>query len=235
MSGLVRDDGSGRIHAELAQLARWSQQDAGRVVATFTPNPPWYLTLPWLVIGLMLLVGAYPLNPKFFPVSAAIILAIFGGTALLAWLWARSQKTRVAERALLLGPRRRVIPFATIDPGRVAISTRVRNLGRHFHSGGTRILQSQGPVAVVNAHNPDPGASSPHLPPSSVPSPFCEWGLSGDPIEVLTAVESAMVHAGFPAQGMTQRAQERTFTPASSHPPQDLLVQRRALDPPLAD
>lgn len=235
MSSLLQDDGSGRIHAELAQMARWSRQDAGQVVATFTPNPPWLLTLPWLAIGLVLLVVALPLNPAFFPVSAAIIIVIFGGTALLAWCWARSQKTRIAERALILGSRQRVIPFATIDPGRVAIATRVRGLGRHFHSGGTRILQSQGATAVVNGLNPDPGATSPHLPPSSVPSPFCEWGLAGDPVEVLGALEVAMAHAGFPARGMAERARARTFTPPSQHPAQDLLVQRRALDPPLVD
>lgn len=230
-ASLLQDDGSGRIHAELAAMARWTRQDAGPVVATFSPNPPWLLTLPWLVIGLLLLAVALPLNPQFFPVSAAIIVVIFGGTALAAWLWARSQKTRVAERALIVGSRRQVIPFATIDPGRVAIATRVRYLGRHVHSGGTRILQSQGATAVVNGLNPDPGAKSPHLPPSSVPSPFCEWGLAGDPVEVLTALERAMVAAGFPAHGMAERARARTFTPPKEHPAQDILVQRRALDP----
>ncbi len=230
---LLQDDGSGRIHAELAALARWSRQDAGEVTATFAPNPPWILTLPWLVLGLVLLVAAFPVNPQFFPVAAAIILVIFGGTALAAWLWARSQKTRVARHALLVGARRQVIPFATIDPARVAVSTRVRYLGRHFHSGGIRILQSQGATAIINGLNPDPGATSPHLPPSSVPSPFCEWGLAGEPAEVLAALEAAMVADGYPAHGLAQRAQSRTFTPPKAHPAQDLLLQRRALDPPL--
>lgn len=230
---LLHDDGSGRIHAQLAEMARWPPQQAGRVVATFSPNPPWLLTLPWVVMGLVLLVLAFPLNPGFFPVSAAIIVVIFGGTALAAWLWARSHKVRVAEHALLVGPRRRAIPFATIDPGRAAVSTRVRYLGRHFHSAGTRILQSQGPTAVINGLNPNPGAAGPHQPPSSVPSPFCEWGLAGEPNEVLHALETAMVRAGFPAQGMTEIARTRTLTPSKEHPQQDLLLMRRALDPPL--
>lgn len=230
---LLQDDGSGGIHAQLAVMARWTPREAGRVVATFSPNPPWLLTLPWLLIGLVLLAIALPLNPAFFPVSAAIIVVIFGGTGLAAWAWARSHKTRVAEHALLLGPRRRVIPFATIDPGRAAVSTRVRYLGRHVHSRGTRILQSQGPAAVINGLNPSPSQPGPHQPPSSVASPFCEWGLSGDPEQVLAALESAMVAAGFAAHGLAARARAKTFTPPKAHPREDLLLQRRALDPPL--
>lgn len=230
---LLQDDGSGRIHAQIAELARWSPTQAGLVLTTFTPNPPWLLSAPWLVMGLVLLVVALPLNPEFFPVSAAIILVIFGGTSVAAWSWARMQKVRVAEHALLVGPRRRVIPFATIDPGRVAVSTRVRYLGRHFHSADTRILQSQGPTAVINGLNPNPARPGPHQPPSSVPSPFCEWGLSGDPREVLHALETAMIRDGFPAQGLADRARATIVTPPKAHPPQDLLMMRRALDPPL--
>lgn len=230
---LLQDDGSGSLHRQLAELSVWHPRDAGRVTNTFTPNPPWWLTLPWVLLGLVLLVLAYPLNPDFFPVAALVIVVIFGGVALAAWLWARSQKTRIAEHALLLGPRRRVIPYASIDPGRVAIATRTRYLGRHIHSGGTRVLQSQGAVAVINGLNPDPSASSPHAPPSTVPSPFCEWGLSGEPLAVLSVLEAAMVVDGWPAHGMTERAQAHTFTPQKPHPADDVLRQRRALDPPI--
>lgn len=230
---LLQDDGSGRIHAELAQLAQWGPREAGPVRATFGPRTSWALILPWLVVGVVLLGAAYPVNPDFFPVSALVLLVIFGGGALAAWLWTRAQRTRVAEHALVLGSAKKVVPYATIDPGRVAVSSAVSGLGRHFHSGGVRILQSRGSVAVINGLNPDPSATSPHLPPSSVPSPFCEWGLSGEPAEVLAALEQAMRDAGYPATGMTELARSRTFAPPKTHPATDVLLQRRALDPPV--
>lgn len=231
---LLTDDGTGRIQAELARLSSWTPKDAGPIRATFSPNPPWWLTLPWLLTAAVLTVLAYPVNPDFFPAAAAIIWTIFGGVALAAWLWARSHKTRVAQHGLVLGgPSKTVIPYATIDPGRSAVSTRVRYLGRHVHSGGTRILQSQGRVAVINGLNPNPAAISPHNPPSTVPSPFCEWGLSGDPAQVLSAVEAAMIEAGYPAHGMADQAMRRTFRPTKDHPTQDLLLARRAVDPPI--
>lgn len=233
MSTLLQDDGTGRIHEQLAELARWTEEDAGRVLVTFTPNPPWIMTLPGVVISLLILVLGLPANTGFVPVEVVFMALIFGGISLAAWRSMRSHKTRVAERALIVGKHRQVIPFATIDPGRVAVSSRLRYLGVHFHSGGLRIVQSQGSAAIVNGLNPQPDAANRHAPPSSVPSPFCEWGLSGEPVAVLRALESAMVDGGFPAHGMTERARAHTFTPTVKHPPQDFLVLRRALDPPI--
>ena len=230
---LLQDDGSGRIHAQLAEMARWTTKDAGKVKATFKPHPPWIMVLPPAILGVVVIVLGYLVNPDFFPQTVAISLGIMGGVALIFWFGIRAQKTRVAEHALILGRAKRIIPFATIDPGRVAVASRLRYLGVHMHAGGTRSMQSQGPTAVINGLDPKPGVANQYAPPSSVPSPFGEWGLSGEPEEVLQALESAMVDAGFPAQGMTDRALANTFTPPKMHPAEDLLVLRRALDPPI--
>lgn len=96
-----------------------------------------------------------------------------------------------------------------------------------------RIVQRQGPTAFINGPNPERGARSPHTPPCTVPSPFCEWGLSGEFVAVLLVLESAMVDAGFPARGMTERAQRHTFRRVKDQPYPDILLMRRALGPPI--
>ena len=46
-------------------------------------------------------------------------------------------------------------------------------------------------------------------------------------------VQQGMDVAGFPAHGMTERARAHTFAPPRKHPATDLLLIRRALDPPI--
>lgn len=208
-------------------------EDAGAVRATFRPRPPWWAMSPWLALGVGLSLMALVVNPPFFVVSGPLILGVFGLIALAAWIWHRGFVTRVASHALVLGRRKVVVPYASIDPARVAISTRVRNLPRHVHSAGTVILQSQGSTAVVNGFRPGQPRVATYAPPGSSPSPYAEWGLSGEPAAVLQALEQAMAADGHPAHGMAEWARRHTFTPTWDHPEQDLLVQRRAYDPPL--
>lgn len=233
----------------LADLAGLDSTDMGRVLASFRPWPTGRF---WLVqLGLSALFGLVSLLP--FVTAWAVTLSLLIGQwgTLLIWLVAGVvDRHRVCEHGLVLGWRRRstlVVPWSTLDPGRVRILERSSLLGRydrvpasgpHFRQGflTTRSLAVNGLDTAAFGVWHLSGLYSAVGAIDSVgtrPSPFVWWLMgSPHPERIARAIEEAMTAAGYDAEGLAARAQASTvrlrWNPRQDRDP---LPDRAATDP----
>lgn len=138
------------------------------------------------------------------------ILAIFVGVAALVGvallalvLVARRRRHDVHRGGLVLRATAdapaAVVPWASVDPGRVFIAPTTATATRPVAAYVQRAVRP--PAAVVNGAVRGRGG------------PFGWWQMGvTDPVAVLVAMESAMVAEGYPAQEMASRALFRETT-----------------------
>ena len=130
---LFRHDGSPAAEEHLASLSHG--HDSGRVLLTHRAWPSWgflaWFIVPALVVAAFVLVLSADRFLAVVPVGLALGLAsVFVAGGYL-------DRLRVCEHALVLGPRgTQIIPFETIDPGRV-YDTRGLFLSRQIDLKGT--------------------------------------------------------------------------------------------------
>ncbi|KQR17330.1 hypothetical protein [Cellulomonas sp. Leaf334] len=209
----------------LLAVADQGRQDMGAVRATFRS---WPGTVFWILAAVVVLPwGA--LAVALPEAQGRIVAAAVGCTfllfvALLVGVGV-AERHRVCEHGLVVGMRTKspfVIPWSTIDPGRVRVVRRSNLLGRlpgrtssspHFRHGaasGTALALNgldsalggwrhlPGVVEVTDAVRPGSRARR---------TPFVWWYLgSRHPERIARAVEDAMVADGYPAQDLTDRA-----------------------------
>lgn len=172
----------------------------------------------WLVLGVArMALGSRDHFVRDFALLGllAAALVLLGCLAIVAF--ARRYRYDIHQHGLALRGRNEalgaLVPWATIDPGRVLISDPPRQVGRWTPQG---LLEwaARPPLVLINGwvcrpndqphslvHRFDSGAES---------TPFGWWQLGvTDPLHLLTAIESAMVTHGYSAQGMTAAAMDR--------------------------
>lgn len=136
--------------------------------------------------------------------------------------------------------RGRVIPFASIDPGRVFV-TRGEFLGRSLTTVMHRSRYVAGPVVVLNGLDRDNSGVgvaenlfAARRPDEPVGGPFGWWVLSApDPAALLQCLEAAMVADGYPAAGLAPFVLSRRFTARDLRSSPMLRQQRGLADPVL--
>lgn len=235
----------------LADLAVLDSTDMGRVLASFRP---WPTARAWLIqialSGVFLLAWLLPLEDGC---AIGMTLLIGQWALVLTFLLAGTiDRHRVCEHGLVLGWKRHstlVVPWSTLDPGRVRIIERSSPLGRydrvpatgpHFREGllTTRSLALNGlDTAPFGAlHLPHlysaPDVTDLH---GTRATPFVWWLLgSPHPEKVAQAIEEAMIADGYDATGLAARASDNTvqlrWSPDQSTDP---LPPRGATDPVL--
>lgn len=210
----------------LADLAGLNADDMGAVLASFRP---WHSPRVWQI---QLAFSALFFLPWLLPVedSWAITATLLTGqwsTLLIFLLAGVVDHHRVCEHGLVLGFRRRstlVVPWSTLDPGRVRILERSSLLGRydqvpatapHYRQGflTTRSLAlngldtASGALYVPNMYSA-PDVTDLH---GARASPFVWWLLGAPkPEKVARAIEQAMIADGYDAAGLAARASANT-------------------------
>ncbi|WP_337059733.1 hypothetical protein [Kineococcus sp. G2] len=217
---------------EVARLARQDRRAQGAVLATFRP---WPGNLSWLVLAALLLpMAAYAATaaPDWEELLVrATITAIAACSAAVFVVPSLFDRHRVCEHGLVLGFRGRsryVVPWSTLDPGRVRVVHRAPLIGRHrdespssphYRTGllTTRALAVNG-LDTAGAHR----------------SPFTWWVLgTRRPQRLAEAIEAAMVADGYAAQGLAERARRQAVVARWGRPAREPLPERAATDPVL--
>lgn len=217
--------------AQLAALGGLTTQDMGAVRATFRP---WPGTTASVVLGVLTMVigGGAVAAPD--SATRLVILAVGATVLVLLGLFVLAgaiERIRVCDHGLVLGFRTRsqyVVPWSTVDPGRVRVVHRVGLVGRlpyaapsspHYRLGvfSTRALALNGLDTALGGWWLIPGmleATDTVAPGSRARrTPFVWWLLGTRRPEALaSAVEDAMVADGYAAHGLADRARAQAFT-----------------------
>jgi hypothetical protein len=215
----------------LLAVAEQDRDDMGRVRAVFRS---WPGNVFWIIAGVVMLgwiaVAATRPDSQGRIVGIAVAGTFLFFIVLLVAVGV-AERHRVCEHGLVVGMRtksRFVIPWSTIDPGRVRVVRRSNLLGRlpgrtssspHFRHGaasGTALALNgldsavggwaniPGIVEVTDAVRPGSRARR---------TPFVWWYLGGrHPERLAQAIEDAMVADGYPAQGLAERAVTQACT-----------------------
>lgn len=211
--------------------------DPGRVLVAFRTIPPLGFFLVFLVgAGLLAGVGL-ALAPN--PALGASVAAAPPLIAALAFLVGhRFDRVRVCEHGLRLGFRGGlVVPYASIDPGRVYAS-RTTFLPRHVNIPTSGARGVAGPAVLLN------GAAGPTFAPNLAGAPRTGaspygWYLVSLSSKrkrrrLLEALEHAMIADGQPAVGLAAAVRDlRTINPTFSTGGPRIVVDRLEGDPPL--
>ena len=223
---------------QLLALADLDAEDMGAVRQTFRA---WPGARMWLfLLGLMLLSLLPLLIPGEVGWGLTVTLLIcIGASGLVLVIAGAVDRHRVCEKGLLLGWRGRtrdIVPWSTVDPGRVRVVERAGLLGRrhdtpasspHFRTGllVTRALSVNGIDSAHGGWVGIPGllgVTDPVAPGARARSTiFVNWLLgTPDPVRLARAIEDAMVAEGYPARGLADAAASRAVV-LSWNPDQD--------------
>jgi hypothetical protein len=209
----------------LGSLVQLTAADMGAVRVTFRAWPGWLFWVLTAVPCVLLagrIVTARNTDDVVVGLSLIAVVLAFAGILLLIY---GLERHRVCEHGLVLGLRKRgpfVVPWESVDPGRVRVGWSVAFMARHpeipqttsrhrvgvFSGRGLLIngLDSSGRSRFANL---DPLGSA-HGRPAS---PFGWWFLgTRRPAALATAIEEAMVADGFAAQGLARRAERLQFS-----------------------
>ena len=228
---LFRHDGSPAADEHLSSLSRGFA--SGRVLASFRawPSPAF---IAWFIVpALIVAVFAVIISPK--PFIAAVPLGLGFGVASVFIIGGYLDRHRICEHALVLGHRgNQIIPFETIDPGRV-YDARGLFLSRQLELPTMAVHGSTGPLLLINGLRGPMFSANVAGAPASEPSPFGYYTVGARKQRAFLAeLERAMVADGFTeAAGLTQSTFDlRSVRPtyAQSGP---LVVDRGPHDPPL--
>ncbi|WP_134772020.1 hypothetical protein [Ornithinimicrobium flavum] len=235
----------------LADLAGLDSDDMGPVLASFRPWPSPRVWLVQLALSALFLLPWLLPGENSWALSATLLVCQWG-TLLIFLLAGVVDRHRVCEHGLVLGLRRRstlVVPWSTLDPGRVRIVERSSLLGRYDRVPATGPHFRQGFLTTrslaVNGLDTAPfGALHlPHLYSSTDvadvhgtrATPFVWWLMgSPQPERIARAIEEAMIADGYDAAGLAERAVANSvqlrWNPDQSLDP---LPPRAATDPVL--
>ncbi|NAZ84270.1 hypothetical protein GTR02_20925, partial [Kineococcus sp. R8] len=215
----------------LAGLLRQTWRDQGAVRATFRcwPSDGAWLVLAAPVLALLAFAAAAP-----DPAELTVRLVLTGVLALVAAALVAVgalDAHRVCEHGLVVGLARRsryVVPWSTVDPGRVRVLERTLLVSRHrpdepnpspHHRTGFLLTTRS---LAVNGFD-SAGAAR---------SPFAWWVLGARrPGRLAEAVEAAMVADGYAAAGLAERAQRQRVRARWGAPTGDPLPARLLPDP----
>lgn len=234
----------------LHELAGVDYADMGRVRATYRAWPgPFF----WVPYGLLWLLGLFAVVTAPDAGEAGIraglvafLLLVSGGLLLLAY---GLERHRVCEHGLVLGFRRRsdyVVPWETLDPGRVRVCKRMGLPGRRPELPQTSSRYRVGVFGldglVINGLDTAITSSWTAFDPSRVFTPFNWWLLGTRRAAALALdIERAMVADGYPAQGLAERARTQAAvvpwnsTGVSPVPPRLATDPVIGVDGPLLD
>ncbi|WP_156374163.1 hypothetical protein [Cellulomonas sp. Leaf334] len=235
---------------ELIALVDQTASDQGEVRATFRP---WPGRTAWgVIVALLVLTGTYTFSAPDTTemwVRSALLGSLVFWTAVVVAAGA-IDRHRVCEHGLVVGFRTRskyVIPWSTIDPGRVRVVRRPLLLGRreemptsspHYRVGwlSTRAVAVNGLDTAIDGWTRVPGllgvTDAAELGGRARITPFVWWLLGTQrPRELLEAMEAAMVADSYPAQGMAERALRQTVTLPWRPTPVSPVPPRYAIDP----
>ncbi len=203
-------------------LTRLDYQDMGEVLATYRswPGPAF-----WTIIGLFVLL------PVVLFVTApdgteAVVRGSIGIAALLMFGGPMIginyfERHRVCEHGLVLGFRKRskyVIPYATLDPGRVRVVGHLGWLGRlpDVEKGSPRFRVGFGCFEGIALNGLDSAINSPWVDadrPGAAVTPYAWWMLgTRRATRLLADLEAAMLADGYPVSGLAGRARLEEVT-----------------------
>lgn len=237
---------------ELLALAEQSWADLGAVRATFRP---WPGRTAWVVIVVLHVVtAAYTFSAPDSTemlVRTALLGSLVFWTAVVVAAGA-IDKHRVCEHGLVVGFRTRsryVIPWSSIDPGRVRVLRRPLLVGRreempssspHYRLGflTTQAVAVNGLDTAIEGWTRVPGllgvTDAAELGGRARITPFVWWFLGTQrPRALLEAMEAAMVADGYAAHGMAERAVRQSVTLTWRPTPHSPVPPRYAMDPVL--
>lgn len=237
---------------QLLDLVDQDYRDQGRVLASFRPWPTrrvWTVTA--VLLGLCLLPILLVPGDTGWGLTFTGLVSV-GGTFLTFLLAGVVDHHRVCEHGLVVGFRRRsryVVPWCTLDPGRVRVVERSSLLGRypevastspHFRQGflTTRSLAVNGLDTAQSGWVRIPGLLDVSDVVDQVSgargTPFTWWLLGArQPERLAEAIEEAMVADGYAAQGLARRASAEAVTLRWNPPGLNPLPSRQATDPVL--
>ncbi len=229
---LFHHDGSPAAEEHLESLTTGFA--SGRVLSTYRawPSPTF---IAWFVgPALVVAVFAVIVSPK--PWIALVPLGLGFGVASVFVVAGYLDRHRICEHALVLGHRGdQIIPFETIDPGRV-YDTRGLFLGRHIEIPTMAVHGSTGPLLLINGLRRQMFSANIAGAPKSETSPFGYYTVgTRKQQEFLAELERAMVADGFTeVAGLTQSTFDlRSVRPQYAQSGVQLVLDRGRHDPPL--
>lgn len=213
------------------ELADRSWEDMGAVRATFRP---WPGRTAKIVLTVLLALAAWGAAVAPDGEELGVRLVIVGSFVLWIVLFVAAgaiDRHRVCEHGLVVGFRTRstyVVPWESIDPGRVRVVRRPLLLGRrpempgsspHYRVGwfSTQAVALNGLDTAIDGWRRVPGllgvTDAAQLGGRARITPFVWWLLGTQrPRALLEAIEEAMVADGYDAQGLAERAVRQTVT-----------------------
>lgn len=240
----------GQIQQRLALTA----DDMGQELASFRAVPGWKGTAfvflaPALVLsGLLVAPDA---TGRWIAVGAYFLLLLATGAF---WVRGWLEKHRVCRHGLVLGLRRQyVVPWSTIDPGRVRLLRRANFVQRHGIAPGPLLRPGEtlGHALLVNGLDDTPTGHERIAfnerflregeQPDKYLTCFDRWFLAGrHATSLVRAMEDAMVADGYPARGMADAVIARPVVVPFKHrqgphdiPGEHLSPMRAMTDPVL--
>ena len=228
----------------LGTLAQMTAADMGRVRSTFRAWPGW---LFWVLTAVpcVLLAGRIVTarNSEDVIVGVSLIVAVLAFAGILLLIYGL-ERHRVCEHGLVLGLRKRgpfVVPWESVDPGRVRIGWNAAFMARHPEIPQTTsrhrvgVFSSRG--LVINGLDTSSRSRFSTLDPlgsaqGRAATPFGWWFLgTRRPGALAAAIEEAMVADGFDAQGLAQRAERLRFSVGWNASGPSPLPERQMTDP----
>lgn len=171
------------------------------------------LLVPGLVLSVAAIAGALPLTGLVVgALLVLLVLAVEAGVALVARTQAWRRDITVHQHGLLVGGR--VVPFATMDPGRMYWADGTDVVGRVVTASRRRLVV-RGDVLLLCGTDgwtgDEDGRGGPTLYDHSpdvpwVPTPFVWWCLGPrDVAGLVRDLERALLADGYPVAGLADR------------------------------
>ncbi|SFJ62682.1 hypothetical protein [Cellulomonas sp. KH9] len=257
---VFEDPRSPEAAERLIELGERTAEDMGAVRATFRAWPGRTANVAFAVL-LVVAVATSVVAPNATELSVRLV--IWGSFAFWVALFVAAgamDRHRVCEHGLVVGFRthsRYVVPWSTIDPGRVRVVRRPLLVGRrpelpasspHYRVGWftTSAVAVNGLDSAIDGWVRVPGllgvTDAVELAGRARFTPFVWWLLGTQrPRELLEAIEAAMVADGYDARGLADRAERNavtiTWQPTAQSPippryPDDPVVGVRGPDLP---
>ena len=227
----------------LLQLAHVDYTDMGKTLATYRA---WPGPLFWLATGgffaflvAMTVVAALQGDGVAFGIEFTIVgMLLLPGSLLLIY---SQERHRVCEHGLVVGFRKRsryVIPWETLDPGRVRVGTNIGLIGRRPDVPQTSSRYRVGVFALkglaLNGLDTTITTVWTTLEPDRPNTPFGWWILATRKPDALARdIEKAMIADGYDAGGLARRAHDQAVKLAWNPGPVNPIPPRMPFDPVL--